>query len=183
VGAGVQGDFHLRAMGMLDGIETIRVASKDPSHAKALAGRDRRARALDSAELAVADADVVCLCTSSPDSVVQPGWLKRGVHITSVGYRPPGGELPRGLIEKSHLFVESKNAFRPPPIGSAELQGLDPSFGTEIGEVLLKQKPGRESAQETTIYKSIGHAMEDLVAANLVHQRAIQLKRGTTIDL
>jgi alanine dehydrogenase len=183
VGAGVQGDFHLRMMATLDSIETIRLVSRDASHAQALAARDRRARAVGSVEQAVADADIVCLCTSSPDPVVQPGWLKRGVHITSVGYRPPGGELPRDLIAKSHLFVESKTAFCPPPIGSAELQGLDPSFGTEIGEVLLKQKPGRKSVQQMTIYKSIGHAMEDLVAANLVLQRAIQQKRGTIIDL
>lgn len=54
--------------------------------------------------------------------MIKAEWLKEGVHITSVGYRPPGGELPRDVIENSNLFVESKVAFSPPPVGSAELQ-------------------------------------------------------------
>jgi ornithine cyclodeaminase/alanine dehydrogenase-like protein (mu-crystallin family) len=183
IGAGVQGEFHLRMLALLGGMERVWVASRDTVHARALAARNPRARATHFVKQAVADADVVCLCSSSPDPVLQAAWLKHGVHITSVGYRPPGGELPRDLIESSRVFVESRSAYCPPPIGSAELQGLDPSLGTEVGEVLLTQKPGRTSADETTIYKSIGHAMEDLVAANLVYQRAIVLKKGTTIDL
>jgi ornithine cyclodeaminase/alanine dehydrogenase-like protein (mu-crystallin family) len=167
----------------LSGAEKIWIASMDISDAQALATHDSRALVADSAQGAVSNADVVCLCTSSPEPVINSEWLKEGVHISSVGYRPPGGELPRNVIEASHLFVESKNAFLPPPAGSAELQGLNPEFGTEIGEVLLNQKPGRRSEKETTVYKSMGHAMEDLVAANLVYQKAVSEKIGKTIEL
>ena len=100
-----------------------------------------------------------------------------------MGYRPPGGELPRDVIEASHLFVESKRAFEAPPAGSAELQGLDPDFGTELGELLLKQKPGRRSETETTVYKSMGHAMEDLVAASLVYEKALEKGMGMKVEL
>jgi alanine dehydrogenase len=183
IGAGVQAKSHLEMIGILPGIEKIWIASRDPTHANSLARHDSRVRVADSTEQAVHGADVVCLCTSSSEPVIQTDWLKEGVHISSVGYRPPGGELPRGLIENSHLFVESKQAFETPPAGSAELQGLKSDVGTEIGEILLKRKPGRRSDQETTIYKSMGHAMEDLVAANVVYRKALGTKTGRQINL
>jgi len=183
IGAGVQGEAHLKMIETLVGIQEIRIASRDPSRAQALASLDSRARAVDSVQEAVRGADAVCLCTASPEPVIQAKWLKEGAHITSIGYRPPGGELPRDVIETGNLFVESRSAFEAPPVGSAELQGLSPEFGTEIGEVLLGQKPGRRSAQETTIYKSMGHAMEDLAAANLVHQKALDRNVGVRVNL
>lgn len=183
IGAGVLGDAHLRMIGTLSGLDEVFIASKNFANAQALALRASNTYAVDSIHLAVSNADVVCLCTSSPEPVIQANWLKEGVHVTSVGYRPPGGELPRDLVEASHIFVESKVAFNAPPVGCSELQGLDPEFGTELGEMLLKQKPGRRSENEATIYKSMGHAMEDLVAANLVYEKARAKKIGQTIEL
>ena len=183
IGAGVLGLAHIKMIGTLAGIEEIWIVSKNFSQAQALAALDSRARAVDSVQEAVSHADIVCLCTSSAEPVIQAEWLQEGVHISSVGYRPPGGELPRNLVESSHIFVESKVAYSAPPVGCSELQGLDPESGTEMGEMLLKRRPGRRSEKETTIYKSMGHAMEDLVAANLVHQRAIAQEIGTNIGL
>ena len=183
IGSGVQTDSHLKMIGTLVGIEKVLVASRDHSSASALASRASNALTADSIHQAVSQADIVCLCTSSPEPVIKKEWLKEGVHITSVGYRPPGGELPRDVIEASHLFVESKRAFEPPPAGSAELQGLRSDFGTELGEMLLNQKPGRRTETEMTVYKSMGHAMEDLVAANLVYQKTIEKKLGRQIEM
>ena len=183
IGAGVLGHAHLRMIETLVGIEEIWIASKDFSQAQALASHDSRSRAADSVQEAVSHADIVCLCTSSAEPVIQADWLREGAHVSSVGYRPPGGELPRDLVESSHIFVESKVAFHAPPVGCSELQGLDPESGTELGDVLSKRRPGRMSEKETTIYKSMGNAMEDLVAANLVYQKAIIQKTGTTIEL
>lgn len=183
IGAGVLGHAHLKMIETLSGIEEIRIASKDISHARAMAALDTRARALDSVQQAVAHADIVCLCTSSAEPVIQKQWIQEGTHITSVGYRPPGGELPRDLVESSHIFVESKVAFQAPPVGCSELQGMDPGLGTELGEVLLDEMLGRRNEEEITIYKSMGHAMEDLVAANLVFRKALESKMGRTIPL
>ena len=183
IGAGVLGHAHIKMIGTLAGIEEIWIVSKNFSQAQALAALDSRARAVDSVQEAVSHADIVCLCTSSAEPVIQAEWLQEGVHISSVGYRPPGGELPRDLVESSHIFVESKAAYSAPPVGCSELQGLDPESGTELGEVLLKRRPGRRSEKETTIYKSMGHAMEDLVAANLVHRKAITQGIGKEIEL
>lgn len=77
----------------------------------------------------------------------------------------------------------SRRAFDAPPVGRSELQGLDANLGTELGEVLLGQKSDRRNEHETAIYKSMGHAMEDLVAANLVYQKAISQGAGKIIEL
>jgi ornithine cyclodeaminase/alanine dehydrogenase-like protein (mu-crystallin family) len=183
IGAGVLGRAHLKMIETLAGIEKIWIASRDFTHAQALAAQDSRAHAVDSIQQAVSQADIVCLCTSSAQPVIQKGWLKAGTQLSSVGYRPPGGELPRDLVETSHIFVESKVAFSEPPVGCSELQGLDPDTGTELGELLLDQKEGRRNETETTIYKSMGHAMEDLAAANLVYKKAIERNVGVKIEL
>jgi alanine dehydrogenase len=183
IGAGVLGETHLEMIGALSGIEKVTIASKDISKAQTIAARASHAHAVDSIQEAVSDADIICLCTSSAEPVIKMEWVKEGAHISSVGYRPPGGELPRDLIEKSHIFVESKVAFSDPPVGCSELKGLDPNFGAELGEVLLGQEEGRRNEQEITIYKSMGHAMEDLVAANLVYEKAIEQGVGKSFEL
>ena len=126
-------------------------------------------------------ADVVCLCTSAGEPVVSLDWLAPGMHITSVGYAPPGGELDPRVIAQGRLFVETRLAFEPAPVGCGELAGLDPSVGIELGEVLLGQGKGRQSEEELTVYKAMGHACEDLAAASLVYHRARQEGVGRTV--
>ena len=96
---------------------------------------------------------------------------------------PPGGELDRRIVEHGRLFVETRLAFQPPPTGCGELGGLDPDSGTELGEVLLGRRPGRQSDGDLTVYKSMGHAMEDLVAAHLAYRRALREGSGQTVAL
>ncbi|MER3439013.1 MAG: ornithine cyclodeaminase, partial [Chloroflexota bacterium] len=93
------------------------------------------------------------------------------------------GELPRVLAEHGRLFVETRGAFAPPPAGCAELEGLDPEKATELGEVLLGRRAGRQSPEEITVYKSMGHAVEDMVTANLVYRRAVAEGAGRPVDL
>ena len=106
----------------------------------------------------------MALCTNADGPVIDAAWVAPGAHVTSVGYREPHGELPRSLLDRAALFVETRLAFTPPPGGCFELAGLDPTLGTELGEVLEHTKPGRASADQVTIFKSMGHAVEDLVA-------------------
>src|SRR5713101_6811577 len=173
VGAGVQGRAHLR---MLPRVRHF-------AQAEQIAATDTRARAVETAEEAVRGADVVCLCTSSGEPVISHDWLAPGMHVTSVGYTPPGGELDPRVIARGRLFVESRLAFEPPPVGCGELAGLDASVGTELGEVLLGRSLGRQSKDELTVYKAMGHACEDLAAASLVYQRARQEGVGRTVLL
>jgi len=85
------------------------------------------------------------------------------------------------LVKRGKLYVETRLAFEPPPTGCAELNGLDPKAAGELGEVLSGKFPGRLTEDEITVYKSMGHAMEDMVAMDHVFQRARQQKKGTEI--
>jgi alanine dehydrogenase len=179
IGGGVQGVSHTHLLPLVRDISEIRVWSRTAASARRVAAIDERARVCDTAEEAVRDADVVCLCTTAKEPPVLAEWIAPGAHVTSVGFNPPGVELDPALIAGGLLFVESRVAFDPPPVGCAELQGLDPSIGTELGDVILGSRPGRESAEQITIYKSMGHAMEDVVTAALVYQAALIEGVGT----
>lgn len=184
VGAGVQGAAHLEMMPRVRAFEEIRVVSRSPEHARELAQRDPRARALDSMDEAVRGADVVALCTHSGEPVVELGWLSPGTHVTSVGAAPPRGELDRAIAEGGKLYVESRAvAFQPFPAGCMELAGLDPERAAEMGEPLLGRRPGREQPEELTVYKSMGHAIEDLAAARLVYEAARGAGAGSRFQL
>ncbi len=183
VGAGVQGHSHLTMLPRVRPFAEIRIASRHFAHAEQLAATDSRARAVETAEEAVRGADVVCLCTDAGEPVISLDWLAPGMHVTSVGYSPPGGELDPKVIEHGRLFVETRLAFEPPPAGCGELAGFDPSVGTELGEVLLGRGLGRQSPDELTVYKAMGHALEDMAAASLVYHRAKQDGAGRTVVL
>lgn len=183
IGAGVQGASHLRMLPRVRPFSEIRIASHHLAHAERLAEYNSRARAVETVEQAVRGADVVCLCTNAEKPVISLDWLKRGTHITSVGYRPPGSELDRKVIEQGRLFVETRLAFSPPPAGCAELMGVDPSVGTELGEVLEGVRQGRVSNDELTVYKAMGHGVEDMAAASLVYHRAKQEGIGRLVVL
>ena len=139
---------------------------------KKLATQSEIACATADVEAAVRDSDVVCLATHSPTPVIRSEWVKPGAHVSSVGYHPPQGELPRDLASEHRLFVETLDAFQPTPVGCGELTGLDPSIGTTLGALALGRRRGRVSDSEITVYKAMGIAMEDMIAANLAYQKA-----------
>jgi ornithine cyclodeaminase/alanine dehydrogenase-like protein (mu-crystallin family) len=183
IGAGVQGQSHLQLVSRVRDFREIRIASSSFKDAQNLAAQHPGASGVESFEAAVRGADVICLCTTSTTAVIEPDWIAPGAHITSVGFSPPGSELPLEMILRGKIFVETRRSFEPPPTGCCELVGLDPETGTELGELLSAIKPGRQSEDEITIYKSMGHAIEDLVAANMVYQRASQQGLGLVVEI
>jgi ornithine cyclodeaminase/thiomorpholine-carboxylate dehydrogenase len=183
VGSGVQAREHIRQLGLARPFDEIRVFARDPALARSLAATVPNGKAAPDLEAAVRAADVICLTTSADKAVIDGGWVPDGCHVTSVGFAPPGSELPLDLLDRARLYVEAMTAFSPAPVGCAELAGRDPSHGAELGEVLLGRKPGRTSAREITLYKSMGNAMEDMVVANLAYQAAIGAGAGTAVTL
>jgi alanine dehydrogenase len=183
LGAGVQGRSHLATVGRVRDFEEIRIASRNPAHARDLAATDARARAVESFEEAARGADVVCCCTHSTIPVLSFEWLRPGAHVNSVGANFEGPELDEATVRQGHLFVESDAAFQPPPAGAAELVGVDPGAGTGLGAALSGSAEGRRSAEEITVYKSMGHAAEDAATARLVYQRALREGAGSRIPL
>jgi ornithine cyclodeaminase/alanine dehydrogenase-like protein (mu-crystallin family) len=177
IGAGVQGREHLRVLPLVRDFTRINVCSLRVADAEKLAALSPIARGMADVEAAVRESDVVCLATHSGVPVIDPHWVKPGAHVTSVGYHPPDGELPTALARAHRLFVETLDAFQPAPVGCGELAGLDPSTGTTLGALALGRKPGRLDDTEITVYKGMGLALEDMVAANLVYER-IQREGG-----
>jgi ornithine cyclodeaminase/alanine dehydrogenase-like protein (mu-crystallin family) len=180
VGAGVQSAAHIDAMATLFTLDDIRVTSRNSDHAAAVAARHPAARVAGLRD-AVEGADVVCCCTGSDVPVIERGWLRDGAHVVSVGFGDGQGELDRETISAGALFVESRVAFEPAPAGARELQGLDPAGAAELGEVLAGVRPGRIAAEQITVFKSVGHAMEDVIAARLAMQRACAAGIGTEV--
>jgi ornithine cyclodeaminase/thiomorpholine-carboxylate dehydrogenase len=183
VGAGVQGEHHLRTFPLVRAFDEIRVSSLFREDAERVAALHPNAYAVDGAEDAVSGADVVALATHAAQPVIDPRWIEPGTHVSSVGYRPPDGELPRELLAHARLFVETFDAFEPAPVGCAELDRTDPETATEVGAVLLGRAPGRTTPQEITVYKAMGHVVEDIAAAELVLAAARDSGAGTTITL
>ena len=182
LGAGVQGRSHLAAVPRVRAFDEIRVASRNPQHAEMLA-REVGAASVGSFEEAVRGADVVCACTDAGEPVVRAEWLASGTHVTSVGASSQGPELDPETVGSGLLVVESRVAFEPYPAGAHELQGLDPDSAAELGEVLAGTREGRSSPEQITVYKSMGHAVEDAAAVGLVYRRALELGLGTEVEL
>ncbi|MFK0688730.1 ornithine cyclodeaminase family protein [Mesorhizobium sp. IMUNJ 23033] len=183
VGAGVQAGQHLRLLPLVRDFAEIRVVAKEFVDAQALAALHPGVVAVSDVEAAVRSSDVVCLATHSYEPVISAEWVRPGTHVSSVGVAPPGGELPVELVGKAGLFVETSDAFAPTPVGSCELAGIDPETGTELGELLLGLRPGRVSADQITVYKAMGVAMEDMVTADLAYREAIRRGIGGVASL
>jgi len=182
IGAGVQGREHLRLLPLIRDFERINVCSLHHDEAERLARRAPAARAVADVEAAVRESDIVCLATHSATPVIDASWVKPGTHVSSVGYHPPVGELPAALARGHRLFVETLDAFDAPPVGCAELAGLDRTRATTLGAVAAGQAAGRAGRDEVTVYKAMGVAMEDLVAANLAYEAALKAGGGGRMD-
>jgi ornithine cyclodeaminase/alanine dehydrogenase-like protein (mu-crystallin family) len=183
LGAGVQGRSHLMAVPRVRRFSEIRLASRVHEHALALARDFPEARVVASFQEAVAGADVVCCCTDAAEPVVMRSWLKPGAHVTSVGASRQGPELGPDVLSADVLSVESRSAFLPYPAGAHELQGMDAGRAVELGELVSGTRRGRSDDQELTLYKSTGHAVEDIAAAHLVFERAMEANVGSLVEL
>src|SRR4029450_9588531 len=137
---------HLEAFPLVRDFQEIRVASRTPGRAEALAGRHPSARAVGSFEEAVAGADVVCCCTDTREPILEAAWLAPGTHVSSVG--GTFGAQP------DPARVSAAPPTTPPPAAPHAPRALDPASITEIGEVLAGTRPGRTSRDQLTVYKS-----------------------------
>lgn len=168
VGTSVQAYWHAVHVGRVRDFREVLIAGRDTAKARALAARLPGARAV-SVEEAARAADVLCLTTHAQEPVVFAGQVRPGTHVSSVGFSKQGGELDYALFERSLLAVEARSSsFGKPPAGAPELQGRDPAQAVELGELLAGTRQGRASAEQITLYKSVGIAAEDAAAASLV---------------
>jgi ornithine cyclodeaminase/alanine dehydrogenase-like protein (mu-crystallin family) len=171
LGSGVQAHSHLEALRRVRDFREVRVWS--PRSARKFADQFG-VRLARSAEDAVRGADVVLVATTSRTPVLQGEWLSPGMHVNAVGApRPDWRELDDEVLRKAKLYVEQREAACRE---SGDVIAAGKIFA-EIGEVFGGRKPGRESAEEITLFKSVGVAVEDLAAAELVYRNSLAARR------
>jgi ornithine cyclodeaminase/alanine dehydrogenase-like protein (mu-crystallin family) len=186
LGAGVQARSHLEALPLVRNFDTVRIFSRTLEHAQALAAQVG-AEAVDTAEEAVRDADVVVTATSSAEPVLAREWLKPGAHVNAIGGRPPQmTELDTATIADSAFYVgrrESAEAEAGDYRAAVESGAIGPDhIRAELGELVIGVKPGRSSEEEITVFRSLGLAVEDLAAAEYVLRRARATGVGTEVS-
>jgi ornithine cyclodeaminase/alanine dehydrogenase-like protein (mu-crystallin family) len=163
VGSGVQAHAHLQALRHVCHFDEVRVWSPTPEHAQRFAAHSG-ARFMD-LEAAVRGADVVVTATSSRKPLLRGAWLKPGSHVNAVGACLPGWrELDDDALTGSTLIVDSREAALQES-GDVILSRA-PIFA-EAGEVFAGTR--RPAPTATTVFKSLGLAVEDIAAARLVY--------------
>jgi thiomorpholine-carboxylate dehydrogenase len=167
LGSGVQARSHLDALRLVREFEEIRVWSPTPAHAKQFA--QEIGAAVMSAEEAVRGADVIVTVTSSKTPVLKGAWLKTGCHVNAIGAcRPEWRELDDEAMSNV-VFVDSREGAMKE---SGDVILSRAKIYAELGEALAGKVPPH--ASETTIFKSLGMAVEDIAAATLVYRSTIQ---------
>ena len=167
LGAGVQAQAHLEVLPYVRRFEEIRVWNHHPEKAERFA-EQHRIKAM-SLEAAVRDADVVVTATSAREPVLKGEWLKPGAHVNAVGAsRPDWRELDDPAM-RNVVIVDSYEGARN-EAGDVILSGATPF--AELGEIINGTK--RVEPGTTTIFKSLGMAVEDVAAAKLVYDATLQ---------
>jgi ornithine cyclodeaminase len=186
LGAGVQARSHAEAMRtVIPGLE-LRVWSRTPAHAEALA-LEAHGVACDTIEEALDGADVVCTCTASREPIVRRDRLAPGTHVNAVGSSIPSArELDADVVADASLFVDRRESTLNESgdyLRAVEERGIGPDhILAELGEVLSGAHPGRRHDAELTLFKSLGIAVEDLAAAVLCVERARERGIGTEVE-
>lgn len=193
VGSGVQARSHVELLTRVCPLREIRAWSPTAAHlhrfvSDAAAISPVPTHAAASAEQAVHGADVIALVTSSAAPVIQDSWVSPGALVISVGAcRPDTREMDPALVAQARLFVDSRASAL---VESGDVvQGIREGRWTEnhiageLGEVILGRAPGRTAADDVVVFKSLGLAVEDVAAAQLVLTRAKEIGRGREISL
>ncbi len=195
IGTGVQAHSHLEALSRVHKLRSVTAWSPTKAHRDAFASAYSKdggpsvpaVTVVDHPGEAVVGADIIVLVTSSPTPVIENGWVKPGAHVISVGACiPTQREMDPDLVARARLFVDSRQAALVES-GDVVLGVKEERFGpdhivAEIGE-LVNGATGRRGDSEVTIFKSLGMAVEDVTAAALVYDRAVERGVGRELEL
>jgi alanine dehydrogenase len=171
LGSGVQARSHFRALSLVREFREVRVWSPNAERLRKFAD-ETGAIAMPSAADVVRGADVVVAATSAAAPVIQNEWVGDGTHVIAVGSCMPWQrELDPALVERARLVVDSRAAALKEAgdvvMGIAEGRWTAEHIAAELGEL-----PSRQNDREITVFKSLGLAVEDIFAANMVLTRS-----------
>jgi alanine dehydrogenase len=177
IGTGVQARSHARAVRRIRNITEIIVVGRTAEKVEAFAAETGAKVASTYAE-AIAAADIVCCCTHATEPVARREWLRPGVHVNSVGFAA-GSELDPLVFANALVVVESRAAAVGEfPNGAVDITTavnqklVEMTDIREVGELVLGLRSGRTHDNQITVYRSVGVAAQDAVAAGLVLQAA-----------
>jgi alanine dehydrogenase len=193
LGTGVQARTHVEAMCAVRPVRRVRVWSRNAGAAREFANRESKRHGIPvepaaSARAAVEEAEILCTVTASREPVLAGEWIAEGAHVNAVGASLPfARELDTAAVARGRLYVDRRESAlneagdflipkREGAIGDDHIVG-------ELGELALGRIPGRRTATEVTIFKSLGLAVEDVAAARFLYERATAEGRGTSVKL
>jgi ornithine cyclodeaminase/alanine dehydrogenase-like protein (mu-crystallin family) len=172
LGAGVQAASHLEALRRVRGFSDVRVWSR--ARAAGFAAAHPGVTAARTAADAARGADVVVTVTTAREPVLHGEWLGAGAVVVAVGApRPDWRELDDDLLARARIVVDSRVAAEAESGDVRRALELGNTIGSELGEVVAGTAAGREAPDEVVVFKSLGMAVEDVAAAQLVLRRAV----------
>lgn len=175
LGTGEQAGTHARAISKVRNLESITVWGRTPDRARAFAERMKAELRLPISVAAtvgeaVAEADIICTLTSASEPILYGAWVQAGTHVNVVGSGFAGPtEVDNDLVVRSRFIADSREGVlqQGAEFLRAKAAGLvnDDHVVGEIGQVLAGTIPGRQSDEQITVYKSLGHVVQDLSTA------------------
>ncbi|MBU1375047.1 MAG: ornithine cyclodeaminase family protein [Alphaproteobacteria bacterium] len=180
LGYGEQARTHARAISQVRKLEAITVWGRDPDRAKAFAKATEAELGLPvfaapSVRQAVAGVDIVTTVSGAREPILEGAWLAPGAHVNLVGSSGAGpSEVDHDLVVRSRFIADSREGVlaQGAEFLYAKAAGLidDSHVVGEIGQVLAGDLPGRQSADQITVYKSLGHIVQDLAATKALYE-------------
>jgi len=175
LGYGEQAETHARAIAKVRKLSQVTVWGRSPERAKAWAdhmGAELGLPVIVAAdvEAAVAEADIVCTVTAAKEPILKGAWIKPGAHLNLVGSSFAGPvEVDNDLVVRARMIADSREGVlkQGAEFLRAKEAGLigDDHIVAEIGQVLAGDAVGRQSDDQITVYKSLGHVVQDLASA------------------
>ncbi|MGB6946203.1 MAG: ornithine cyclodeaminase family protein [Bryobacteraceae bacterium] len=175
LGYGEQAGTHARAIGKVRDLESILVWGRSRERARAFAERMQAelrvpVASAGSVEEAVGNADIICTVTAGSEPILKGAWVRPGTHVNVVGSGFAGPvEVDNDLVVRSRFIADSREGVlsQGAEFLRAKAAGLigDDHIVAEIGKVLAGEVEGRRTADEITVYKSLGHVVQDLASA------------------
>ena len=180
LGYGEQASTHARALMKVRGIQAVRVWGRSPQRAEDFCRRMSAELGIPfspaaDVEAAVRDADIVCTVSGAREPILKGSWVRPGTHLNLVGSSVAGpAEVDTDLVVRSRFIADSREGvlrqgaefLRAKEAGAVN----DAHVVAEIGQVLAGQILGRTSDTEITVYKSLGHVVQDLASAWALYQ-------------
>ena len=191
VGAGVQAATGLEAIMEVMDIKEVRVScrtceTRDLFAQKASEKYGIPVKSVDTIKEAVQGADVLLTTTPAREPVVKSKWVSPGTHINAMGADAPGKqELDSHILQKSKIIIDCwDQASHSGEINIPVQEGLvrQSDIQGKIGDVITGSIPGRTSDEEITVFDSTGLAVQDIVTAWNVYEKALQKGIGQKIN-